>query len=591
MMIPSKTWAAVMLGLISSAALATEDREEFLKVKKSTFTNLIGLLVQKGVLDKQDASGLITEAEQEAKAEAARQAASSAPEPAQPGAATKLEVAPATGPGGKKASKYVAYVPDFVKQEIRDQVRAELKDDVVKDVKKAAKQEKWGIPDALPDWISRINPYFDMRLRVADDFYQSTNAQYFDWLNINRAGGISQAMAKNEALLNTTVDRLRLRERFRLGFDAQINEELKAGFRFATSNIYNPVSNNQTLGNTGQSWAFAIDRAFLEYDYRDKAGNDWFTLWGGRMPNPFFSTDVVYDPDLSFEGFAGTVRWNFGAQPSPSAYVASTQSGPFGINLGPQHPNTVFATAGVFPMQEINFSSHDKWLFGYQMGADWMVDDEVRLKVAGSYYDYDNITAKRNNYESLEFNYTAPQFIQKGNSLVAINDAKNQPDCNTGALGSQNVCLVGLASGFQIVNATAVLDYTHFAPIHVMLTGDYAKNLGFNRNKIMHDFGEDIAEHTNAYQVRLDVGRPVLRHFLDWSMYFAYRYIERDAVLDAFTDSVFHQGGTDAKGWVLGAQVGLMTNTWLNLRWFSTDAINDPPLSIDTITADLNARF
>jgi hypothetical protein len=590
MMTARKTWAAVMLGLISSAALATEDREEFLKVKKSTFTNLIGLLVQKGVLDKQDATGLITEAEQEAKADAARQAAEPAP-PATGTGTTPPTAAPATGPGGKKASKYVAYVPDFVKQEIRDQVRAELKEDVLKDVKLTAKQQRWGIPDALPDWISRINPYVDMRLRVADDFFQESNAQYFDWLSINRNGGISQALARNDAFLNTTIDRLRLRERFRLGFDAQITEGLKAGFRFATSNIYNPVSNNQTLGNTGQSWAFAIDRAFLQYDFVDTAGNDWFSLYGGRIPNPFFSTDVVYDPDLSFEGFAGTFRWNFGKQPAPGSYVAVTQSGPFGINLGPQHPNTVFATAGVFPIQEINFSSQDKWLFGYQMGADWLFTDEMRVKVAGSYYDYDNISAKRNSYESLEYNYTAPQFIQKGNSLVAINDAKNQPDCNTGALGSQNVCLVGLASGFQIVNATAVLDYSHFAPIHVMLTGDYAKNLGFNRNKIQREFGDDIAEHTNAYQVRLDVGRPVLRHFLDWNVYFAYRYIERDAVLDAFTDSVFHQGGTDAKGWVLGTQVGLMTNTWLNLRWFSTDSISDAPLSIDTITADLNARF
>ncbi|BBL77064.1 putative porin [Methylomagnum ishizawai] len=579
-MILRKTLAAVMVGgLISSTVSAAEPREEILKVKKSTFTNLVDLLVQRGVLDKKDAQGLITEAEAEAKA---AESAQSAPPQAQ-------GVPAPVGKDGKK-SKYVGYVPEFVKQEIRDQVRAELKDDVLKDVKQTAKKERWGIPDALPDWITRINPYFDMRLRVADDFYQSTNAPAYDWMAINQAGGISQAMAKNQAFLNTTVDRLRLRERFRIGFDAQINESLKAGFRFATSNQYNPVSNNQTLGNTGQSWQFAIDRAFLQYDFNDQ-GNDWVTVWGGRMPNPFVSTDVVFDPDLSFEGFAGTFRWNFAPRPVATAYTSNTQSGPFGINMGPQHPNTVYATAGVFPIQEVNFSSRDKWLFGYQMGADWLYNDEVRFKLAGAYYDYDNISAKRNIYDSLEYNYTAPQFMQKGNTLVAINDAKNQPDCNTGTLGSQNVCLVGLASGFQIVNATATVDYARFAPIHVMLTGDYAKNLGFNKQKIMNQFGENLAAHTNAYQVRMDVGRPVIRQLLDWNMYFAYRYIEADAVLDAFTDSVFHQGGTDAKGWVLGAQVGLFTNAWMNLRWFSTDAINGPPLSIDTLTADFNARF
>lgn len=581
-MIIRNALSAILAALLASAAYA-EEREEFLKVKKSTFVNLLDLLVNKKVIDQKEAQGLITEVEKEA--------AAGSPEKAVPensGAKSAVQEPDSKG----KPSKYVAYVPEFVKEDIRKQVRADLKAEVLKDVQAHAKKEKWGIPDALPDWISRIHPYVDMRLRVAGDMYQKSNASYFDWYNINRFGGISQALARNEALLNTTIDRLRLRERFRIGFDADIADDLKAGFRFATSNIYNPVSNNQTLGNTGQSWEFAIDRAFLQYDFTDAKRNNWFTVWGGRMPNPFMSTDVVYDPDLSFEGLAGTFRWRLNPdEPIVAAYHPNQSTGRFGINLGPQSPNSLFATAGVFPIQEINFSSADKWLFGGQTGVDWLVLDESRVKFAASYYYYKNISARRNTFESLKYDWTAPQFIQKGNSLVAINDAKNQPSCNTGSLGSQNVCLVGLASGFEVFNVTAMFDYAAFAPTHVLLTADFAKNFGFDRNKIYREFGEDIAPKTNAYQVRLDVGRPELRRFNDWSMYFAYRYIERDAVLDAFTDSVFHQGGTDAKGWVLGAQYGLATNTWLNLRWFTTDAISGPPFSIDTVTLDLNARL
>ena len=104
------------------------------------------------------------------------------------------------------------------------------------------------------------------------------------------------------------------------------------------------------------------------------------------------------------------------------------------------------------------------------------------------------------------------------------------------------------------------------------------KIFGFDRAKILRQFGDSIDPKTNAYQVRLDVGRTDLRHFGDWGLYFAYRYPERDSVLDAFTDSVFHEGGTDAEGWVVGATYGLASNTWLNLRWFSTDAIDGPPL-------------
>jgi hypothetical protein len=597
-MITRKTLAAVLVGSFVSHAGA-EERDEFLKVKKSTLVNLIDLLVQRGVLEKQDAKGLMAQAEEEARAEEAKEAARqrSAGDTAQAQPSIQEEQAGAQDQGGKKGKKggksiHVSYVPEFVKQEIRDQVRAELKADVLKDVKTHARNERWGIPDALPDWVSRITPYFDARIRLADEFYGSGNAQFFDWLQINQDGGISQALAKNRAFLNTTIDRLRVRERFRIGFDARITDGLKAGFRFATSNMFNPVSNDQTLGNTGQSWQFAIDRGFLQYDFVDSQGNDWFTLAGGRIANPFVSTDVVYDPDLSFEGVAGSFRWRFSQDdPTVRSYHAHDPNGRFGVYLGPQTPNTVFATAGVFPIQEVDFSASDKWLFGGQIGADWLVFDQSRLTVAASYYHYKNISAKRNDFESNKYDWSAPQFIQKGNSLVAINDAKNQPDCATGSLGAQNVCLVGLASGFQIFNATAIFDYAGFAPTHIMLTGDYAKNLGFDENKIFREFGDRIAPKTNAYQVRIDVGRPELKHFNDWSVYFAYRYLERDAVLDAFTDSVFHQGGTDAKGWVVGAQYGLAKNTWLNLRWFSTDSIDGPPLSVDTLNLDLNARF
>jgi hypothetical protein len=581
-MILRKTLAAVLAGSFVSAASA---EQEYLKVKKTTFVNLVDLLVQRGVIEKKDAKDLVQAAEEEA-------AANAQPQPATP--ATAPEPAAGQGKPGAK-SIHVGYVPEFVKKEIREQVRAELRADVLKDVKEHARTERWGIPDALPGWIGRIHPYFDMRIRLADEFYGSDNDQFFDWLDINEEGGISQALAKNEAFLNTTKDRLRIRERFRVGFDAEVTDSVKAGFRFATSNLFNPVSNDQSLGNTGRTWEVAIDRAFLQYDFVDGEGNDWFSLHGGRIANPFFSTDVVYDPDLSFEGVAGVFRWRFNQDaPNVRNYHTQDSTARFGINPGPQTPDTLFATLGVFPIQEVNFSTSDKWLFGGQIGADWLVFDDSRLKLATAYYHFQNISARRNAFESREYDWTAPQFIQKGNSLVAINDGKNQPDCaaaDGGQLGAQNVCLVGLASGFQVFNATAMFDYAGFAPTHVLLTADYARNFGFDQSRIFREFGERIEPKTNAYQVRIDVGRPELKHFNDWSVYFAYRYLERDSVLDAFTDSVFHQGGTNAKGWAVGLQYAVARNTWLNLRWFSTDAIDGPPLSIDTANLDLNARF
>ena len=77
----------------------------------------------------------------------------------------------------------------------------------------------------------------------------------------------------------------------------------------------------------------------------------------------------------------------------------------------------------------------------------------------------------------------------------------------------------------------------------------------------------------------------------NWQVYAAYKHLERDAVLDAFTDSDFHLGGTDAKGWLLGGSYALMENAWVNARWLSSDEIDGPPLGIDVLQFDFYARF
>jgi hypothetical protein len=490
-------------------------------------------------------------------------------------------------------------VPDFVKEEIRQQVISELKDDVVKEVKADAKTEQWGVPAALPEWLNRIKISGDIRLRGQEDFYdnanpaQNPNNVYYDYLAINRDGGHAAANAKNEELLNTSADRVRFRERFRLALEAQVAEGLKAGLRLSTSNQFSPVSSNQTLGNTGQSYQVVIDRAFVQYDFLDAKHNDWFSLYGGRIANPWLSTELMYSPDLSFEGFAGTFRWHFNQDIDKlKNYHATEANARFGLQTGPQTPDSLFLTVGAFPLQEVNLSTTDKWLFGGQAGADWLVRANDRFKIAAAYYDYQNIRAKPNSPTGFANDWTAPQFIQKGNSMAAINSYNLGGRC-TDLKG----CLFGLASDFKIFNATALYEFTGFnTPL--LLSLDYAKNFGFSQNRIQREFKQTIAPRTDAFQVRLDVGEPQIKKFNDWNTFVAYRYLERDALLDAFTDSIFHQGGTDAKGWVIGANYGIAKNTWLNLRWFSTESIDGfminntrQTLSIDTVTLDLNMRL
>lgn len=557
----------IALALLCVAGLSQAgEKEELLKLKNTT-TNLIKQLVKQGILTDKMAAEMIKQAESEATQQVAE---------------AKASVPKETVPADEVR---VAYVPDFVKDEIRQQVRTELKAEVVSDVMQKAKKEKWGLPGALPDWVNRFKLSGDMRIREQSSFMATDNYanSYYDWMNINSAGGETNAGAN--AFLNTMGDRNQARERFRLGIDANIYEGLDAGVRLATGNIQNPVSTNQSMGNYGGRYDFNIDRAFLKYNALDENKYNWLTVMGGRTANPFVTagSELVWDEDLSFEGVSATVRKKL------SESGLSDASG----GKGP----AVFGTAGIFPLQSsAGLNLRDKWLFGGQTGLDWGFDNQDSMQLSAGYYDYRNIKAVanndlKNNYNcnvnTAEMSQSAPQYMQYGNTLTSI--------CQdgTGANG-----LVGLASNYRILDINASYDLALFAPTHLKFSANYAKNLSYDatnyRNVIVHgglQKGQSYNGETNAWQVRADLGWPKVDAFGKWSVFSYYKYLERDAVLDAFTDSDFHLGGTNVKGWTVGGNYGLVKNVWVTGRWLSGNVISGIPYGVDVMQIDLNTKF
>lgn len=565
--------AVVMFGLSLTAQAG--EKEELLKLR-STTESLIKQLVKQGVLTDTAAKEMLQQAEADAAALPANQAGR-----------------PAENPDEVR----VAYVPDFVKDEIREQVRAELRQDVTGDVIAHAKQQHWGVKDALPEWTRKFKLSGDMRLRYEPVFMANDNVgglgvlpYYPNGQAINDAGGLTHADL--DAVRNTTNDNQRFRERVRLGIDADIAEGVKAGVRLSTGNLRDPVSTNQTLGQTGARYEINLDRAYLEYNQTDQTGFNWLTLSGGRLKNPFFvgggefsgGSELVWDTDLSFEGFVGTYRHNLGAQ-----HITG-----YGARM-------LYATLGAFPLQEAPFSDNDKWLFGGQLGMDWGFRNNDMLKMGVAYYDYSNISAKPNktasgtcDLNSRENSASRPEFMQGGNTLAMI--------CREGSFNDPVLSaypgMVGLASDYNIVNVNMRYDMALFDPIFLGFSADYAKNLGFNNADIAASrvlggvlSSGSVKEQTAAWQIRADLGWMKMDKSGNWNTFIAYKRVGSDAVLDAFTDSDFHLGGTNAKGWVLGANYALLSNVWLTSRWLSTEAIHGPAYGVDMFQFDVNAKF
>lgn len=523
---------------------------------RQTTMNLIDALVDTGVLTREKADELVKAAE----AKAARTAAKAK----------------------KDSTVRVQYVPESVKAEIREQLKQE--------VLAQARTEGWAAPNAIPEWTERIKIEGDLRVRYQDDSFPKTNTPI---------AGFAPGAAGNPAALNTdypfatrfpagvdlddnglptgnaTDDVNRLRLRARLGVLAKINDTVSAGLRFTTGNVTDRVSTNQTLGSGFNKYSFLVDRAYIKFD-----PVEWASVSGGRIPNPWFSTDLVWDEDLNFDGVAVNLR-----------------------NVTPTQSLRPFATAGWFPLRADNPPNAEKqWLAGGQIGAEYDLSSSTRLRIGLAKYHYSRIEARTDtNFDAIgplpgygRYEHSSA-LRQKGNTLVLTNPG-------AGAAFGETSPIYGLASKFEPWVLTATADLAHFDPVHVLLSAEYVKNTGFDRGDILRRTGLNLTDGKDtAYHVRLMVGMPSVRLADDWQVFASYKYIGSDALIDGFTDSDFGLGGTNLKGFVLGGSYGLYRDTAVGLRWYSARNIQgmtyDPAAiagqryEVDTVMVDMNVRF
>ena len=553
---------AISQAQANSTAKAETPPPATLEAVDGTLESLIKTLVSGGVLSAEAAEKLV----QDAREKAAKNA--------KPVESVKVVRVP--------------YLPESTKAQMRDDIRNNLRSDVVHDVIEHAKTQQWGIANALPGWVNRIKLSGDFRVRGEASFFDNSNVdydtfQYFDVVKANAGGDYTTGP------INTQVDRQRLRERARLALDARVTDNVRATFRLTTGNTTDPVSTNQTLGNYGGRYSVVFDQSYLKYDFTNFEGYDFLSLLGGRMPNPFVGSELVWDADLNFEGVAATYR-------SPLKFGG-------GLYDMVENDQQFFLTVGAFPLQEVELSKKDKWLYGGQLGFEKTLLSQTKASVALGYYYFKNMTGQAqttiNEYQNRTSAFGAPGFEQRGNVFFDIN---NQVPLSA----DQRRSLYALAADYHELNLTGSVDWATFAPYHVVVTADYVKNLGYDEAAVRERtrgvcfrsgmvsvtrYDDCIAPKVYGYDVRVAVGWPHIAKYGDWRVTGEYRMLQRDAVLDAFADSDFRLGGTDSRGWILTGEYGLRDNTWLTVKWLTADAIDGERLGIDVLQVDLNAKF
>ena len=544
-------------------------------------TNLIRLLVAQGTITKENGEALLVQAQSEA--DKARAAVSPPPPPVPEGAVR------------------VARVPEAVRAQIRDEIRGEIM--------AQAASEGWVTKNqAAPEWTKRIRLFGDVRVRSQSELYSKANSnQFLDFGTLAQLGPIDYGNTAFLPLLNSRIDRSnRLRFRARLGVEAEVTKGVTAEFTLGTGDNNSPISENASLGG-----GFAKRDIWLDLANFKVSPTSWATLMFGRFKNPFNSSEMLYDNDLRFDG--GAARLAFADLMGKGSAVALT-GGAFPLDYG--SPN--------FPDNALNKLTYpSRWLLAGELKLQGDVSDNLAVEASAGYHRFTKLQGRLSDPCNLDTTDTcstdalSAQFLRKGNTLFAIRNLT----ANTAGISPQ---LLGLKFGYEILDFNLAARVPLSETVGVRLDGSYVRNIGFKRrslcdgqidtnlsaliqpinNVAASKTSSSVCTATNpavfnggnqAWRVEAMIGtNPEARNISkkgQWGFGVEYRYVQSDAVLDALTDSDFHLGGTNTKGYILRGEYGIADGLVVGGRWLSSNEISGDPFAIDVLQLDLRAQF
>jgi len=270
---------------------------------------------------------------------------------------------------------------------------------------------------------------------------------------------------------------------------------------------------------------------WLNYAYAQYEPTKWLTLLGGKFESPFFHTDMLWDSDIRFDGLAAK---------SKKTYFKGTKL-----------PETeLFLAGGYFPLDNNTAGESDLVLSVFQVGEEMKIGEAAKLKSGLAYYNFHNI---------------------EGYSTGKLEEEKST---NT-AIGS------GIAEDFNVLSPTVELTFNDPLGVGVPITliGEYADNLG-----VLNDKNND------AWRAGVQFGKKVKKKS-DWMVLGQYSRLEKDSFVDIFPDGDLNSGGTNARGWELIIDYGLVDNVLLGLDYYNSRVVSGAKDNDQVFEADIVIKF
>jgi hypothetical protein len=396
-----------------------------------------------------------------------------------------------------------------------------------------------------------------------------------------------------------SVQRNRERYRLRIGLRGTLMDDWFFGFRLETGQ--NPRSTNVTFGDDsstasaggGGPFARGSDGIGVGQAYLGYTGVKDFTFTAGKMPNPFVTTSMVWDPDLNPEGAAEQWKHTFklgggGSSAAATAsyskdgkQVASAKTEPGGMTLD------LFANLGQFVYDDANpenaigpspkgIPNTDAWMLGWQVGAKLNFNKETYVQVAPTLYNYSGAGDTFNKF------YSGDPDLAIG--APAVRTARNQTGIN-----SLLVYEMPVEFGWSM------------AGIPFRIFGDFAVNFEGDERAAAAGHA-DKGDERYAYQIGIGAGKLKTKH--DWAVSAWWQHTDQYSLDPNLVDSDIFDSRVNMEGFVVQGGYALSDAISLNLtyargqqadRTLGTGGVGDtglnPVRDYQLFQADLNWKF
>ena len=332
----------------------------------------------------------------------------------------------------------------FVSQDEVDQVKAEA-DAYQTNATSQSPLSQWKISDG----VKQMELFGDIRVRYEDRYVNDPT------------GG--------------RVDMQRERYSLRLGLRGTFLEDFYYGMRLETSS--NPRSSWVTMGGSsgpyGKSAAgIDVGQAYLGW----KQGN-WLDITLGKMPNPLYTTPMVWSGSIDPEGAAEQLKYSVG-QADFFATFAQFVYEDF-------NPNN--SSSGLGGLGSFNQSNPDIYQLAWEGGLAYHFTEQLSAKAAATIYQYFGIQPSTATSGSSSAPYYSDGYVGEGaytgpGSAYPVNGWSGYGlNNNTPGYQSQGYAnnQVGI-NKLLVLEIPAELDY-NFSNLKARLFGDFAYNFEGNQ--------------------------------------------------------------------------------------------------------------